>query len=532
MQNVSNNTSGIISELNLDLAIDRVHRNITSGCFPNRLDAATIKLFRNDVKKRVAELLEDTTIDWANGSARFFDLPKQDGLVRPICYIDLDVAVAYQALVDAASKTIEPYITSVFENRVLSHRLQAPPSANMFQSSSDAYKKYINIQHDLAHSGTYSHCVRLDIANYYERVYQHKLQQLLERRSVPGIVTTALCRLLRKFSSGDSHGIPQGWWPSDYLGNCYLLYLDEFLLDKDIYAIRYVDDYRIFCRSDREARLILKECGRTLREIGLNIQPSKTSIVTVDKLDPELKPITERFLELRENATLRRLYSLRYFTEDEHWEENYSEASTAGASIGEFENLWTEAIDQEDKRTSILSFALSGLSAGKSPMAEPYILDNLGEFPNLASAFAKYLISLGFKGETGNRLLDFIDSDECIHEWQQMWLLEYFRRNTESIEPHKHRLKTLLNDVRMHPLVRALTSEIIAYKGADTDGVDMRRLFSDETDPRLRRYLLLGFRLLPVAERNYDISYLPANDWALRQVGKLVKSDVKLLDID
>ena len=113
-----------------------------------------------------------------------------------------------------------------------------------------------------------------------------------------------------------------------------------------------------------------------------------------------------------------------------------------------------------------------------------------------------------------------------------MWLLEYFRRTMESIDPFKHRLKTLLNDVQTHPLVRALTAEIIAYKGVDADGEDMKRLFGNETDPRLRRYLLLGFRLLPVAERNYDISYLPANDWALRQVGKLIRSDVKLLSID
>ena len=532
MQFANNEHSGIISELNLDVAIDRVHGNIISGCFPNRLDAATIKNLRNDVKKRVKDLFEDTSMDWANGSARFFDLPKQDGLSRPICYMDVDVAMAYQALVDAVSIVIEPYISSELENRVLSHRLNLSSGMEMFKSPSEAYKEYIEIQHSLANSGTYTHCVRLDIANYYERIYHHKLQQLLERRGVPGAIITPLCRLLRKFSNGDSHGIPQGWWASDYLGNSYLLYLDEFLYTKNIYAIRYVDDYRIFCSSARQARLVLKECGEMLRDIGLNIQPSKTSIVTVDKLDPELKPITERFLELREGTPLSRMFRSRYFLEEQLWEEEHTELSDANETLAEFENLWTEAIDQEDKRTSILSFALSGLSAGRSPTAEQYILDNLGEFPNLASAFTKYLISLGFKQETANKLIDFIESDECIHEWQQMWLLEYFRRSTVSIEPYKQRLMTLLTDVRAHPLVRALTAEIIAYKGADADGGDVKRLFRNETDQRLRRYLLLGFRLLPVAERNYDISYLPPNDWSLRQVGKLVKSGVKLLKMD
>ena len=395
--------SELNSELNLDVAIERVHKNIISSCFPNRLDAAIIKHYPDKIKERVEGLLEDTSMNWANGSARFFDLPKSDKLVRPICYIDVDVAVAYQALVDAASSVIEPHIESAFGDRILSQRLREPLSPLMFQDPTGAFRNYINVQHKLAKSREYSYCLRLDIANYYERIYQHKLQQLLERRGVPGIVTTALCGLLRKFSGGDSHGIPQGLWASDYLGNSYLLYLDEFLDDKDIYAIRYLDDYRIFCSSEHEARLILKECVGVLREIGLNIQPQKTSIVTIDKLDPELKPITERFLELRENAAFLQPFDFDYF---ELWEEEKWDTPVTDQNVGEFEKLWTEAIDQEDKRASILSFALSGLTAGVSPTAEQFIIDNLGRFPNLASASTKYLISLGFKNSTAERILD------------------------------------------------------------------------------------------------------------------------------
>ena len=525
-------TSAINSQLNLDVAIQRVYRNILSGCYPNRLDAAILSCFPNDVKSRVEELLEDTTMDWANGSARFFDLPKQDGLVRPICYIDVDVVVAYQALVDVVSTVIEPYISLNFEDRILSHRLRELSSPAMFQRPKEAYGTYIDVQHRLASSGQYSHCIRLDIANYYERIYHHKLQQLLERRGVPGSITTGLCNLLRKFANGDSHGIPQGFWASDYLGGTYLLYLDEFLRDKGIYAIRYVDDYRIFCKSDREARSILKECCGMLRGLGLNAHPSKTSIVTVDRLDPDLKPITERFLDLRENADFLRSFTTDYLDENDLWEQEQIETPVTDETVRDFEGLWTEAIDQEDKRTALLSFALSGLSAAASPTAEQYILDNLGQFPNLASASTKYLISLGFKQTTANRILDFIESEECIHEWQQMWLLEYFRRTADEIDPYKTRLKTLLHDSNIHPFSRALISEIIAFKGADTDGDDVKRLFTDETDPRMRRHLLLGFRLLPSTERNYAISYLPPSDWSLRLIGRLVKSNTQLTVTD
>ena len=521
--------SELNSELNLDVAIARVHKNIVSSSFPNRLDAALIKHFEDEVKERVEGLLKDTSMDWANGSARFFDLPKSDKLVRPICYIDVEVAVAYQALVDAASLVIEPYIESEFGDRILSQRLRDPSSPLMFQDPTVAFKNYINVQHTLARSSDYSHCLRLDIANYYERIYQHKLQQLLERRGVPGIVTTALCGLLRKFSGGDSHGIPQGLWASDYLGNSYLLYLDEFLHEKDIFAIRYLDDYRIFCSSENEARLILKECVGVLREIGLNTQPQKTSIVTIDKLNPELKPITERFLELRENAVFLKPLDIDYF---ELWGEERWDTAVTDENVGEFEKLWTEAIDQEDKRASILSFALSGLTAGVSPTAEQFIIDNLGTFPNLASASTKYLISLGFKGSTAERILDFVESEECIHEWQQMWLLEYFRRTSSDIDPYKSRLKAFLGDSNRHPLIRALIAETIAFKGTDTDGEDIKRMFNSETDPRLRRHLLMGFRLLPKAERNHAITYLPPDDWALKLAGQLVKSRAELLNTD
>ena len=169
----------------------------------------------------------------------------------------------------------------------------------MFEDYRDSYSKFIDLQHKYATSSQYSHCIKLDIANYYERIYHHKMQQLLERLRVPGPVTSGVCLLLRKLANGDSHGIPQGLWPSDYLGNIYLLYLDEFLKTKGFQAIRYVDDYRIMCHSDRDARIILKECCGVLRGIGLNPQPLKTSIVSVEKLNPELKPLTEQFLNLR-----------------------------------------------------------------------------------------------------------------------------------------------------------------------------------------------------------------------------------------
>ena len=83
------------------------------GSFPNRLDSKLIQHLGDQIKHRVEELFQDETLDWANGSARLFDMPRGDKLVRPICYLDVDIRVAFQALVDAVAKVIEPYIEFV-----------------------------------------------------------------------------------------------------------------------------------------------------------------------------------------------------------------------------------------------------------------------------------------------------------------------------------------------------------------------------------------------------------------------------------
>ena len=87
-----------------------------------------------------------------------------------------------------------------------------------------------------------------------------------------------------------------------------------------------------------------------------------------------------------------------------------------------------------------------------------------------------------------------------------------------------------MSDASYHPLVRSAATELVASFGNDSDGEDIRRLFTDETNPRLRRSLLLGYRLLPKTERNYAIAYLPPNDWILKLVGRLVKADAEVND--
>lgn len=522
--------------LDLDLSLKRMERNVAGDAFPNRLDLRLLKRFPEQVKERTLILLQDTSLEWANGSVKFFLEPRGDKLVRPIAYLDVDIRLAYQALVDSIASTVELYVNSDFNDVIFSHRIRSPNAELMFEDPREAHDRFIERQHEEAHVKNFTHCVKLDVANYYERIDHHKLQQLLEKRGVPGVITSTLCGLLRKFSlsEGRSYGIPQGLWPSDYIGNIYLLDLDEFLRDRGLLALRYVDDYRIFCNSDLEGRLILKECCGILSELGLNAQPSKSGVVEVGSLDPELKPIMQQFITLKktQQKILVRYLDTDYsgdtvvVGEEEELYEEEKEAALSEFDIQAFEELWTEIVDQEVKRSSILRFALAGLSRGGSSSAKEYVLSSLGDFPQIVPATVKYLLSLGYERNTGEKLLSFLESPENIYEWQEMWILYYFQAKEAFLDGDmKRRLIAILEDYRKHPLVRAAVAEIIAIHGIGSDGAAIKRSLRNEANPRVRRTLLLGYRLLPKTERNYAISYLPPTDWILGLVGELVKSE-------
>ena len=60
-------------------------------------------------------------------------------------------------------------------------------------------------------------------------------------------------------------------------------------------------------------------------------------------------------------------------------------------------------------------------------------------------------------------------------------------------------------------------------------GEYIKQLFTNESDRRVRRSLLLGYCLLSQMERNYAISYLPPDEWNLKLVGKMVKSGEQVI---
>ena len=143
--------------------------------------------------------------------------------------------------------------------------------------------------------------VLTDIADFYPRIYHHRVENALRRLPSPGDNPARLLQLLTHFSKTASYGLPVGGPASRILAELALNDADRQLARRKYNFCRYADDYSLFCNSKSDAYRGLVLLSEKLANEGLALQKSKTRILTSKEflesaamLDPESpEPVTE-----------------------------------------------------------------------------------------------------------------------------------------------------------------------------------------------------------------------------------------------
>ena len=146
----------------------------------------------------------------------------------------------------------------------------------------------------------YTHLTKTDITAYFENIdlslLEIQMRSLLKREEDK--VIQLLFRILDGWTLMTStgtpvgRGIPQGNEVSSFLGNIYLIPLDRELIrfckKHNGKWFRYVDDVKVFTRSKEDARQAVFVINNALRTLHLNLQGSKTEILSGDMLIEEM----------------------------------------------------------------------------------------------------------------------------------------------------------------------------------------------------------------------------------------------------
>lgn len=206
--------------------------------------------------------------------------------------------------------------------------------------------------------------VTCDIADFYTRIYHHRLENALDRINPGKNISSKLKKLIQNFSGTNSYGLPVGGPASRILAELALDSFDHLLRINGIRFKRFVDDFVLFCNSKEDAHSSLTFFSRKLMENeGLTLQKNKTSIMSKEEFisltearlrgvdEDDKSPMKAKFLSL----------PIRYDPYSANANEQYEEIKK---SLSEFDllgmlssELQKSKIDQTFSKQLVRAFA-------------------------------------------------------------------------------------------------------------------------------------------------------------------------------
>lgn len=275
-------------------AIDHFTHHADTDIFPKAFEFKAIEFCRTEV---IDALSKQDINQWVTRPLRRSLVPKHRYDFRVATQLDPLDSLFYMGLILETGEEIEKSRLSVDKNIVFSRRFK--PSKTDF----NIFDKAIGYGEFETHSANlasqFQYVVITDIADFYSRIYVHRLENALDRvLPTHSTHSNALKSLIKGWNQHISSGIPVGCHPSRLLAELVIDDVDKILLDSKFTFTRYVDDYRIFCNSREEAYERLTVLANALYDNHrLTLQARKTKILSSEEFVEQLSK-SEEGLEL------------------------------------------------------------------------------------------------------------------------------------------------------------------------------------------------------------------------------------------
>lgn len=503
----------LVDKLDFELAAKRVIVDSNTDFIVDKLGIEILKEYQVQIIEHLKTKISISESDGTEYEPRpleLIDVPKKNFTLRPGAVPEIIDRIYYQALCDAIASTIDNNLTNIQDNVLFSYRLSNKSNDEyMFIESNGAYKNFISYQNSLCEDYGFKYVLETDISDYFERIYHHNLIGLLEGFNCDKEIVSTLASLLRKWKEGSSYGIPQGMWPSDLLGNAYLNDLDVAMISDDYKYVRYVDDIRIFCESEVAAKKALLKVSKIIRPMGLNLQPAKTYIHNKKSFCTKIRPFSEKLEELKVNLKDLITDFDPYFNEFEFVED--TEEGLVIMGLDEmFESASKYPFNEQELRA-----CLNVYSYTRQSNAVPFCLENFSNLPHFSSYFINYLTSIDYNSEISKKILEFLESENNIYQWQEMWLVRYFYLLPELTVDFRNFLRNIFLDGNKHIASRSIAALILGKLGNLSDLRFLKDSFRDIDSLWIKRAIIFAIKRLPTSERNHIYNYWKKQHWCL-----------------
>jgi hypothetical protein len=264
-----------LSETALEWALKHLQRFGDSDILAVPMEYQAIVADWASVKKLL--LKTDLRQQEARPLLRFL-VPKPEGGYRVATRLDPLDALIYTALVYECVPQLENSRLPRRRKIACSYRLAPKADGTLFEPDS-GWEDFYSRSLQLAKRKSNKWVALADISDFYSQINHHRVKNALEIAGVAPERAHVVEILLSNWSSTQSRGLPVGPMVSVPLAEACLDDVDRHLLGKGWKHTRYVDDFRIFCRSREEANEALHDLTEYLYTAHrLALTSSKTGI--------------------------------------------------------------------------------------------------------------------------------------------------------------------------------------------------------------------------------------------------------------
>jgi hypothetical protein len=272
-----------LSEQELENAFETINHHGYSAMFPEPLEWENIRDKWQDIKLSIKELDLDNYEPYK--PMKIF-APKNRANIRIVHLLHPQDLIIYTALVLIVKNDIEINRISKKCKRVFSYRVDTSQSNRLYDTQG-TYNEYMEQLKNKVNKPSVKFIGIADIADFYPRIYQHRLENQIESVATSqrgkDVARVLVKKLISNLMERNSYGIPVGPYASRILAEAVLIDVDSYLQSHNIDFVRWVDDYNMFCKSEYETQFNLFRLGEWLfSNHGLTLQSAKTKILPKD----------------------------------------------------------------------------------------------------------------------------------------------------------------------------------------------------------------------------------------------------------
>jgi hypothetical protein len=275
-----------LGELQLDerVVIRQLQRDMRDDWFPDPLRFEDV--FNSaHIAKCVAENFLRNGGVYRPSARQILNLPKPNFTLR----YALETSVVDRAIYHGLTALLVPHLDPLIPWNVFSHRhTENSDSRYLFKPAIRSWQDFTGVTRQSLENSTV--LLSTDLANYFENIsvpllkasivgYVEELEcDAAQKRQLQKIIEM-LFSCLTAWCKEESKGLPQNRDASSFLANIYMLRIDRAMSAKGYKYFRYMDDIKVACADEFEARAALKFLSLELREVGLTINSGKTSFI-------------------------------------------------------------------------------------------------------------------------------------------------------------------------------------------------------------------------------------------------------------